>query len=131
MTDRENTTDWRQLREFADVDLTRSYVLSWHLEADSLTVEIDLYLMPKHPFYEAPRPAEKVCIRPAYIEFPVCVGLVPEGGSDGELADIAADLGHGAISGFRRCAEARYEMSGEFGTVFVDAERPLLKLRTP
>jgi hypothetical protein len=131
MTDTENTTEWRQLREFADVDLTRSYVLSWHVESDSLIVDIDLYLMPEHPFYEAPRPAEKVCIRPACIEFPVCEGLGPDGGADGELADIAAYLGHGAISGFRRCADARYEISGEFGTVFVDADRPLLKLRTP
>ena len=131
MKDRESTTDWRQLREFADVDLTQSYVLSWHVESDSLIVEIDLFLMPEHPFYEAPRPAERACIRPAYIEFPVCEGMIPDGGMDGELADIAACLGHGAISGFHRCADARYEISGEFGTVLVDAERPLLKLRAP
>lgn len=131
MTDRENTTDWRQLREFADVDLARSYVLSWHVEADSLIVEIDLFLMPEHPFYEPPRPAEKVCIRPAYIEFPVCEELILDGGMDGKPADIAARIGHGAISGFHRCADARYEIGGEFGTVLVDAGRPLLKLRAP
>lgn len=131
MVDQEQTTEWRQLREFADVDLTRSFVLSWHVESDSLIIEIDLLLMPAHTFYETPRPAEKVCIRPAYIEFPACESVVPEGGTNGEPAAIAAHLGHGAISGFRRCADARYEISGEFGTVFVDAERPILKLRTP
>ena len=131
MVDQEQTTDWRQLREFADVDLTRSFVLSWHVESDSLIIEIDLFLTPAHPFYEMPRPAEKVCIRPAYIEFPACEDLVADGGTDGEPAAIAAFLGHGAISGLRRCAEARYEISGEFGTVFVNAERPLLRLRTP
>jgi hypothetical protein len=131
MTEKDETTDWRQLREFADVDLTRSYVLSWHIESDSLIVEIDLFLMPTHTFYETPRPAEKVCIRPAYIEFPACEGLVSKGGGGGELADIAANIGHGAISEFRRCADAGYEINGEFGTVSVDAERPLLRLRTP
>ena len=131
MADQEQTTEWRQWREFADVDLTRSYVLSWHVESDSLIVEIDLFLMPAHTFYETPRPAEKVCIRAAYIEFPTCESLIAKGGTDGNPAEIAATLGHGAISGLRRCADARYEISGEFGTVFVDAERPLLKLRTP
>jgi len=129
VSDLEKTTEWRQLREFADVDLTRSYVLSWQVESDTLTIDIDLYLMPQHAFYEKPRPAEKVCIRPAFIEFPCCEELSLKGAEDGELADIAGILGHGAISGFRRRADARYEISGEFGTVFVDAERPLLKLK--
>ena len=84
---------------------------------------------PEHPFYEEPRPAEKVCIRPACIEFPCCEDLLPDGVADGEPADIARKLGHGAISEFRRRADARYEISGEFGTVFVNAERPLLKIK--
>lgn len=129
MTDLDKTTEWRQLREFADVDLTRSFVLSWHVESDTLFIDVDLFLMPQHPFYEKPRPAEKVCIRPAYIEFPFCEALGPDGGTDGELADIAGKFGHGAISAFRRRADERYEIVGEFGTVFVDAERPLLKLK--
>lgn len=128
MTDQHKTTDWRELREFADVDLTHSYVLSWKVESDALIIDIDLCLMPDHPFYEEPRPAEKVCIRAAYIEFPCCERLTRDGGADGEVADIAGVLGHGAISGLRRRADARYEISGEFGTVFVDAERPLLKI---
>ena len=129
MTNLDETTEWRQLREFADVDLLRSYVLSWHLESDTLFIDIDLCLMPEHPFYEEPRPAEKVCIRPACIEFPCCEDLLPDGVADGEPADIARKLGHGAISEFRRRADARYEISGEFGTVFVNAERPLLKIK--
>ncbi len=129
MADLDDTTDWRQLREFADVDLTQSYVLSWYLESDSLFVDIDLFLMPEHPFYEKPRPAERVCIRPAYIEFPFCEALAADGADDAEIVDVAASLGSGAISGFRRVADARYEFTGEFGTVVVHAERPLLRLK--
>lgn len=131
MDDLDNSTDWRQLREFADVDLTRSFVLSWNIDSDALFIDIDLYLMPDHPFYEKPRPAEKVCIRPAYIEFPFCEALALDGAEEGEVVDIAGNLGHGAISGFRRLADARYEIKGEFGTVFVEAERPLLRLKGP
>jgi hypothetical protein len=129
MSDGDDIIEWRQLREFAAVDLTRSFVLSWHVEAGALIIDIDLYLTPEHPFYEKPRPAEKVCIRPACIEFPFCESLRSDGGSEGELADIASDFGHGALTDLRRLSDDHYEISGEFGTVFVDAERPLLRLK--
>ena len=79
MSESGNIVDWRKLREFADVDLTRSFVLFWHVESDTLLVDIDLFLTPDHPFYEKPRPAEKVCIRPAVIEFPYCESLEADG----------------------------------------------------
>ena len=66
MTDHNANVSWRDLREFAGVDLAKSFILSWHVEAETLVIDIDLYLEPEHPFYETPRPAEKVCIRAAY-----------------------------------------------------------------
>lgn len=129
MSEEQASTDWRQLREFADVDLTRSFVLSWNIESGTLFIDVDLFLKPEHPFYENPRPAEKVCIRPACIEFPYCDGLGVDGHEDIETVDIADNLGIGAIAGLRRLADARYEICGDFGTVFILAERPLLKLR--
>ncbi|MDH3275252.1 MAG: hypothetical protein OEM64_14180 [Gammaproteobacteria bacterium] len=129
MSDNDEIIEWRQLREFTAVDLTRSFVLSWHVDGGALIIDIDVYLTPEHPFYEKPRPAEKVCIRPAYIEFPFCESLRSDGGSEGELADIAGNFGHGALKDLRRLSDAHYEISGEFGTVFVDAERPLLRLK--
>ncbi len=123
--------DWRKLREFADVDLERSFVLSWHCEAGTLLVDIDLLLLPDHPFYEKPRPAEKVCIRPALIEFPYC--QVVKAGTDrgNDIAAVVAGLGIGAITGLRLLADGHYEVSGEFGEVEVEAERPLLRLKGP
>lgn len=124
------SVDWRKLREFADVDLERSFVLSWNYEAGAILVDIDLLLLPEHPFYEKPRPAEKVCIRPALIEFPFCEAVeasaVP--GED-DIATIVAGLGLGAITGLRLLADGHYEISGDFGDVEIEAERPLLRLR--
>jgi len=125
----DDTTDWRQLREFADVDLTGSFVLSWLYESGTLFVDIDVLLTPEHPFYEKPRPAERACIRPACIEFPFCETFGPDGITEGELVDISENLGLGAISGLRRLTDDRYEISGDFGTVFISAERPLLRLK--
>lgn len=129
MPDSSEYVGWRQLREFADVDLTKSFVLSWHVEVETLMIDVDLFLEPGHPFYEKPRPKEKVCIRPAIIEFPFCVAIKPEGGAtDGSLAEIVSGLDIGAIEGLRRFSDGPFEIRGEFGMVRVDAERPILKL---
>jgi len=131
MSDDKTTVSWRRLREFADVDLTQSYVLSWHLEGEMLVVDIDLFLEPGHPFYEKPRPAEKVCIRPASIEFPYCDELQSTQAGSGEVAEITGKLGLGAISDLVVPEDGRYALSGEFGTVSVVAERPILRLKGP
>ena len=126
----DDAVDWRKLREFADVDLTQSFVLSWSVEGDSLCIEVDLFLTPEHPFYEKPRPAEKVCIRPAVIEFPHCEALTLDG-DDGEdaIGAVAGRIGLGAITGLIRRDEGPFEIEGKFGRVSIDAERPILRLR--
>jgi hypothetical protein len=120
---------WRQLREFADVDLTKSFVLSWHTEGETLVIDIDLYLEAGHPFYEKPRPAEKICIRPACIEFPYCEELRADTANGEEVIEITEKLSHGAISDLSVLDDGRYAISGEFGTVSVIAERPILRLK--
>jgi len=122
---------WRQLREFADVDLTKSFVLSWHTEGETLVIDIDLYLEAEHPFYEKPRPAEKTCIRPASIEFPYCEKLQADVAEGDEALEITGKLGHGAIDDVNVLDDGRYAISGKFGTVSVIAERPILRLKGP
>ena len=130
MSDAENIS-WRQLREFADVDLSRSFVLSWRVEAETLIIDIDLFLEAGHPFYEKPRPAEKVCIRPAYIEFPFCDELSSDSVDNREVIEIADKLPHGAIADLIVLENGQYAISGEFGTVSINAERPILRLKGP
>ncbi|NCF14002.1 MAG: hypothetical protein GWP62_01750 [Gammaproteobacteria bacterium] len=128
MSDSEKIS-WRQLREFADVDLARSFVLSWRIEGETLVIDIDLYLEADHPFYEKPRPAEKNCIRPAVIEFPYCEAVRTDAGDSGEVIDIVEELANGAIGDLDVLDDGRYAISGEFGTVSVIAERPILRLK--
>lgn len=91
MDEAEGSVDWRTLREFADVELDKSFILSWHVEGGTLLIEIDAQLAEEHPFYEKPRPAEKVCIRPAVIEFPYCESIRINGvSSDESIAVIAS-----------------------------------------
>jgi hypothetical protein len=124
--------DWREMREFAGADLTRSFVLFWELESETLMVDIDLFLTPEHPFYEKPRPSEKACIRPAVIEFPFCDRIESEEiPADTDSATMVTKLDRGAIEGLRRLVDGRYELKGEFGVVLLNAERPILRLKGP
>ena len=130
MAETSSSTDWRQLREFGAVDLEQSFVLSWRMTSDTLHIDADLFLTTGHPFYEDPRPAEKVCIRPAVIEFPLCDAIeIDDAPAGTPPAEAAAKIAHGAISGFRRLADGRFEIEGEFGIVLIDAERPVMRLK--
>ncbi len=131
MTD--DVTDWRELHEFNAIDMSKSYVLSWDTDSESLLIDLDLFLCPNHAFYEKPRPAEKACFRPATLEFPNCSDVVSgaDRGIVRSVPDKAATLGHGAIEGLKRIGDGRYEISGKFGQVRIDAERPLLRLKGP
>ena len=131
MTD--DVTDWTELREFNAVDLTASFVLSWDTESESLLIDLDLYLCPDHAFYEEPRPAEKACFRPALLEFPYCDSIKSDNFSADRksVSDMAKALAHGAISGLRRVGNGVYEITGEFGRVEINAERPILRLKGP
>ena len=123
--------DWRELREFHGVDLDQSFVLSWEYAMSALLVDIDVCLLPDHPFYEEPRPAEGICIRPATLEFPYCT-LLHSSTSDANRNDfpaIAESLALGRITGLERVGDGRYEMTGKFGRVVIASERPLLRLK--
>ena len=129
MTD--GTVHWRKLREFAGVDLGRSFVLSWRVNGEALLIDVDVFLTSRHPFYEKPRPAEKVCIRPAVIEFPFCEHLAAGTAAGSEPVDIVEEIPTGAIETMRRLEDGHYEFVGDFGTVVIDAERPILRLKAP
>jgi len=132
MMETDGSTDWRVLREFAAVDLTQSFVLSWKLESRTLMIEVDLVLTPEHSFFEKPRPAEKACIRPAVIQFLLCDRIESDKIPTNAAPEAAAgELGHGEIEGFRRLADGRYEISGIFGVVLIDAERPIMRIEGP
>ncbi len=131
MTD--DVTDWREMREFNAVDLTKSFVLSWSTESESLLIDLDLFLCPDHAFFEKPRPAEKACFRPAFLEFPYCSSVKSgaDAGGSQSVSEAVEARTHGAIAGLRRVGEGRYEITGEVGQVEIVAERPILRLKGP
>ncbi len=124
-----DVTNWTDLREFAAVDLEQSFVVDWETEGESLLIHVDLLLEPEHAFYEEPRPAEGACFRQAVIEFAYCTKVAgPDGDATSKVAEAIKSLKTGRILGLRRNGDGYYEIQGEFGTVGISAERPLLRL---
>lgn len=124
----DDRVDWRDMREFAGVDLTKSFILSWQIDGETLLIDVDMFLTSDHPFYERPRPAEKICIRPTVIEFPYCESIRTDSSAGAEtLNDIVERIGPGAIEGLQQRNERSFEINGAFGTVKIDAERPILR----
>ena len=128
----DDITDWSELREFKAIDLTASYVLSWHRDGNSLLIDMDLCLLPEHALYEEPRRAGEACIWPAALEFPYCNRLIADSGEGDEksFGALAERLGLGRISNLEKTREGRYRLRGRFGTVQINAERPILRLGT-
>lgn len=124
-----DVTNWTQLREFSGVDLEQSFVVAWETKGESLLIDLDLFLLPGHAFYEEPRPAEGACFRQGVIEFAYCTEIAAQGenGSD-KVEEVIKTLKAGRIDGLKRTGDGYYEISGEFGTVGINAERPLLRL---
>jgi hypothetical protein len=52
-----------------------------------------------------------------------------DAGDSGEVIDIVEELANGAIGDLDVLDDGRYAISGEFGTVSVIAERPILRLK--
>ena len=125
----DKVTNWTELREFAAVDLEKSFVVDWGTEGETLLIDLDLYLLPEHPFYEDPRPAEGACFRQAVIEFGFCTRVTtPATEATGKVEEVIKSLSTGRIAGMQRNGDGNYEISGDFGTVGISAERPLLRL---
>lgn len=124
--------NWQQLREFSGTLLDGSFIVEWRFEGETLFVEVDLQLLPEHPFYEKPRPKEKICIRQAVIEFPWVEALLLDGGDgNGRIADRVAGLRTGAIQNLWRVNDGPYVIEGAFGEVEIVSGRPILRMREP
>ncbi len=128
----DDETNWTEFREFATVDLEQSFVVAWETDGESLMIDLDVVLRPEHAFYEEPRPAEGACFRPAVIEFPLCTQVtVPGKGGNDKVTEAIESLKSGRIAGLKRTGNGHYAICGEFGTVDIVAERPLLRLKAP
>ena len=72
---------WRDMSEFAGVDLEDTAILGWHRDGEALTFEVEVSLWPEHPQYAPPRPGEHTCYRRGRLRF---AGVSVEGDLPGQ-----------------------------------------------
>jgi hypothetical protein len=109
-----------QSSELLGIDLQDSFVLSWSVENDWLTFEVEASIWPDSPHYEPPLPDEYTCYKRATLTFhgfdsieglkhmeDVRFSVDPDGSRDFGNIDVLEAQGNG------------YRVVGDFGDVTV------------
>lgn len=109
--------DWYDFLPLSEVELQKSYLLSWGRQANDVLLEVDALLAPGHPMYEPPRPAEGGCFRPGELIFPnaININVVP------------TDAPSGLIHFFVELEEGHYFLEGEFGRITIASDPPFFQ----
>jgi hypothetical protein len=128
---KERMVEWRDMPEFAGVDLEDSWVLGWSYDRSGrrLTFELEASLWPGHPAYVVPPPSEWTCYRPAVLAFDDVLSVAGLWDVAAARATVDPDgsRDYGSIEGLRREDDV-FRFTGEMGDVAVRAARVQLTL---
>jgi hypothetical protein len=111
-----------------DIYTQDCWVLNWIFENNNLVFSIQASLWPGHPLYEPPPPDAYTCYKNANLTFhnvSSVNGLL-------EMEDVKPTIDpdgskdYGSIDVFRKI-ENDFEISGDFGRVFIKAENVTLE----
>ncbi len=62
-------TDWTELEIFKGIDLFDSFILHWHYENHTFTINLDASIWPQSKHYEKPKLNEYTCYKKAILKF--------------------------------------------------------------
>ena len=111
--------DWREIPDFAHVDLEDSFVLSWNEAAHTLTFRLEASLWPGHPSYSVPKPNEHTCYKIAELVFsntfrveglPSTAEVIP-------TLDGGGSIDYGSIDTLQLGDDGIWMICGDFGSV--------------
>jgi hypothetical protein len=122
-------TAYQDLSGLGGYYLEDSYVLAIHLSGDELAFDLEAVLLNDHPEYATPKPGEQHCYRlgrlsfgrPSEVRFAgaIALWLRPTVDMDGSV-----DLGN--IDSLTRSENGIFAIAGDWGTIEVRSERPVL-----
>ena len=122
-------TPYHDLPSFRGYYLEDSYVLAIHLSGNELAFDLEVVLLSDHPEYARPKPGEQHCYRrsrlsfgrPSEIRFDGPTALRPTVDPDGSV-----DLGN--IDSLTRTKDGRFAIAGDWGSIEVRSEPPVIEL---
>ena len=112
---------------FEDLYLEDSWVLSIEAGPSSLSLLMDLVLRESHPDYRTPSRDERYCYRKGLIRFDGVSELTWKSKSMRPAIDASGEEDFGSIDQFEEIGD-RYLVSGDFGTIEVTSEAPVVEL---
>ena len=108
------------------VYLEDSYVLGLHVTPDAVSFELDVVLRRGHPLYEAPKPGDRYCMQRGTLVFRRPREVRLERSDATPATDASGQLDYGNIDGFEIVAERTYYLFGEWGSLQISSELPVL-----
>ena len=122
--------DWTAIPAFDGLDLTESFILSWEHRENLLRFEVDFVLTEEHSAFHPPTPGEWACFLRGALAFPNVQSLsgLPAMSSVRPAVDATGEKDYGHFDVFAELAPGRFEVSGDFGTFFVESDAPLVVL---
>lgn len=109
--------------------LEDSYVLGLEVESDAVNFDLDVVLRPGHPLYEPPRSGDKYCMHRGRLVFPRPRGVRLERSNLPPATDASGQLDYGNIDGFEIVADRTYHLFGEWGSLQLSSDLPILTFR--
>lgn len=104
------------------VYLEDSFVLAVSVKPKEVDFDVDLVLAETHPQYSSPRKGERYCYRRGRIRFLGTRQVSWRMGSVQAAYDATGEVDYGGFDRFEVESD-RYTVSGDFGTLQIEAER--------
>ena len=121
------------MTNYTRIDVLRFFYLedSWVLDVvarpGTLTVALDVVLLPEHPDYEAPLPGESYCYRRGELGFEGVSRLNWIGQGLPPARDASGEFDYGGVDSLEFDDDI-YNISGNFGKIVLHAKSVLMKL---
>ncbi|GAA0452935.1 hypothetical protein Ade02nite_01010 [Paractinoplanes deccanensis] len=120
-------TNYSQIGELRLFYLEDSWVLDIVARPGTLTISLDVVLLPEHPDYQAPLPGESHCYRRGELRFEKVSVLHWAGQGLPPARDASGELDYGGVDSFDFDHDA-YRIAGDFGEINVRADSLQIEL---
>ena len=122
--------DWTEISVFDGLDLSESFVLSWHRGQDLLSFEVEFLVCESHPAYQPPAPGEWACFKKGKLEFPDVVRVLGLRSMRAvkPAIDATGERDYGHFDTFSEVGSGEFKFEGDFGEVRVVSRNPSVEI---
>lgn len=124
--------NWTEIPEFANIDLSESYVLGWSTAPGTLEFGLEVVLCKGHPEFNQPPSTDWACYHPGKLIFQGVESLsgLPAQSEVHPTTDASGTIDYGHLDTLTRTGN-QFEISGDFGLAsFIASSLKLILVAT-